>query len=48
MTVTQGVITDLLPAYLSGEARADTQAPVDEFLRGRRRDDVSRSAATAC
>ena len=34
MTITQDVITDLLPAYLSGEASTDTQALVDEFLRG--------------
>jgi len=33
MTITQDVITDLLPAYLSGEASADTQALVDEFQR---------------
>jgi anti-sigma factor RsiW len=34
MTITQDVITDLLPAYLSGEASTDTKAIVDEFLRG--------------
>ncbi|HKW00109.1 MAG TPA: hypothetical protein VJN96_09800 [Vicinamibacterales bacterium] len=34
MTITQDVITDLLPAYLSGEASADTKAIVDEFLSG--------------
>lgn len=34
MTITQDVITDLLPAYLSGEASPDTQTIVDEFLRG--------------
>jgi len=34
MNITRDVITDLLPAYLSGEASADTQALVDEFLRG--------------
>jgi hypothetical protein len=33
MNITQDVITDLLPAYLSGEASADTQALVDEFQR---------------
>jgi anti-sigma factor RsiW len=34
MNITRDVITDLLPAYLSGESSADTQALVDEFLRG--------------
>lgn len=34
MTITQDVVTDLLPAYLSGEASADTKALVDEFLTG--------------
>jgi predicted anti-sigma-YlaC factor YlaD len=34
MNITRDVITDLLPAYLSGEASPDTQALVDEFLRG--------------
>jgi anti-sigma factor RsiW len=33
MTITQDVITDLLPAYLSGEASADTLALVNEFQR---------------
>ena len=33
MKVTQNVIHDLLPAYLSGEASADTVALVEEFLR---------------
>ena len=32
MTITRDVITDLLPAYLSGEASADTRALVEEFL----------------
>jgi anti-sigma factor RsiW len=32
MNITRDVITDLLPVYLSGEASADTQALVDEFL----------------
>jgi anti-sigma factor RsiW len=32
MNITRDVITDLLPAYASGEASADTQALVDEFL----------------
>ena len=32
MNITQDVITDLLPAYLSGEASADTKTLVDEFL----------------
>jgi hypothetical protein len=34
MNITRDVITDLLPAYLSGEASADTQALIDEYLRG--------------
>jgi hypothetical protein len=33
MKVTQNVIHDLLPAYLAGEANADTVALVEEFLR---------------
>jgi len=33
MNVTQDVIQDLLPAYLAGEASADTVALVEEFLR---------------
>lgn len=33
MKVTREVITDLLPAYLSNEASADTRALVEEFLR---------------
>ena len=33
MNITQDVITDLLPAYVSGEASADTKTLVDEFLR---------------
>jgi hypothetical protein len=32
MKVTRDVITDLMPAYLSGEASADTRALVDEFF----------------
>jgi hypothetical protein len=32
MRVTQNVIHDLLPAYLAGEASADTVALVEEFL----------------
>jgi anti-sigma factor RsiW len=31
MTITRDVITDLLPAYLSGEASADTRALVEEM-----------------
>ena len=34
MTITRDVITDLLPAYLCGEASADTRALVEEFLAG--------------
>ena len=34
MNVTQNVIQDLLPAYVAGEASADTVALVEEFLRG--------------
>jgi anti-sigma factor RsiW len=34
MNVTRDVIADLLPAYLAGEASADTRALVDEYLRG--------------
>ena len=33
MKVTQSVIHDLVPAYLSGEASADTVALIEEFLR---------------
>jgi len=33
MKVTREVITDLLPAYFSREASADTQALVEEFLK---------------
>jgi len=33
MNVTQNVIHDLLPAYLAGEASADTVALVEEFVR---------------
>ena len=33
MNVTQNVIHDLVPAYLAGEASADTVALVEEFLR---------------
>ena len=33
MTVTKNVIHDLLPAYLAGEASADTTDLVEEFLR---------------
>lgn len=32
MKITREVITDLLPVYLAGEASADTQKLVDEFL----------------
>jgi anti-sigma factor RsiW len=34
MNITQDVVTDLLPAYLSGEASTDTQAVVEEFMNG--------------
>ena len=33
MKITRDVVTDLLPVYLSGEASADTQTLVDEFLK---------------
>lgn len=33
MKVTQNVVMDLLPAYLSGEASTDTNDLVEEFLR---------------
>ncbi len=33
MDVTRNVITDLLPAYLSGDASPDTRTLVEEFLR---------------
>ena len=33
MKITQNIIHDLLPAYLAGEASADTVALVEEFLR---------------
>jgi hypothetical protein len=34
MKITQDVIRDLMPAYFSGEASADTRALVEEFLAG--------------
>ena len=34
MTVTRDVVRDLLPAYLSGEASADTRRLVETFLAG--------------
>lgn len=34
MKVTRAVILDLLPAYLAGEASADTRALVEEYLQG--------------
>ena len=34
MTVTRDVVRDLLPAYLSGEASADTRRLVEAFLAG--------------
>jgi anti-sigma factor RsiW len=34
MSITRPVILDLWPAYVSGEASAETRALVDEFLRG--------------
>ncbi len=33
MNITREIITDLMPAYLSGEASADTRALVEEFLK---------------
>jgi len=33
MNITRNVVNDLLPVYLSGEASADTQTLVEEFLR---------------
>ena len=33
MTVTQNVVMDLLPVYLSGEASPDTRELIEEFLR---------------
>jgi len=33
MEITRNVINDLLPAYLAGEASADTRALIEEFLR---------------
>ena len=33
MTITQNVIMDLLPVYLSGEASPDTKDLIEEFLR---------------
>ena len=34
MKITRDVIQDLLPAFVAGEASADTTALVEEFLRG--------------
>lgn len=34
MNITQDIVTDLLPGYLSGQASTDTQALVEEFLNG--------------
>ena len=31
MNITRHVVADLLPAYLSGEASADTKALIDEL-----------------
>jgi anti-sigma factor RsiW len=33
MKITQNVVMDLLPVYLSGEASADTRTLIEEFLR---------------
>lgn len=33
MTITKDIITDLLPAYLSGDCSADTKRLVEEYLR---------------
>jgi anti-sigma factor RsiW len=33
MEITRNVIHDLLPAYIAGEASADTRALIEEFLR---------------
>jgi len=33
MKITRDIVTDLLPAYLSGEASADTRALVEEFFK---------------
>jgi anti-sigma factor RsiW len=33
MNITRDVVADLLPAYLAGEASADTRSLVDEFAR---------------
>ena len=33
MNITSDVVTDLLPVYLAGEATADTNALIAEFLR---------------
>jgi len=33
MNITRSVVADLLPAYLSGDASADTRALVEEFAR---------------
>ena len=33
MNITQEVVTDLLPIYLSGEASSDTKSLVEEYFR---------------
>ena len=33
MNITQGVVTDLLPVYLSGEASSDTKSLVEDYFR---------------
>lgn len=45
MTITRDVISDLLPAYLSGEASADTRAIIDEMAA--RDPDIARLVASA-
>jgi hypothetical protein len=47
MNVTRGIVTDLLPAYFSGEAGEDTRRLVEEYFRENPEfERVARSAAT--
>jgi anti-sigma factor RsiW len=45
MTITRDIISDLLPAYLSGEASADTRALIEEMAA--RDPDIARLVASA-
>lgn len=49
MNITREVITDLLPAYFSGEASEDTRTLVEDYFRENRDfERITRKAATPC